>query len=98
MRSFCSPCVLCDLQLAAFCLNLRQFCFHAAGISTRLSSASKYNTMTDHVDYSDFAPRFGRAGTGNLNEWGDNDNFDVDVLAEFLLGDEKTSNVTFDFK
>lgn len=54
--------------------------------------------MTDHVDYSDFAPRFGRAGTGNLNEWGDNDNFDVDVLAEFLLGDEIPTGVTFDFK
>jgi hypothetical protein len=54
--------------------------------------------MTDHVDYSSFAPRFGRSGTGNLNEWGDTDNFDVDVLAAFLLGEEKPSGVTFDFK
>ena len=42
-------------------------------------------------------PRFGRASAQNEG-WGDVDNFDVDMLAEYLLDDGNLgSGVTFDF-
>ena len=43
-------------------------------------------------------PRFGKAGTGGTDGWGD-DGFDVDMLTEFLLNDGtlNSSGVTFDF-
>lgn len=44
-------------------------------------------------------PRFGRAGNGPGESWGDVDNFDVDILTEYLLEDGGfSSNVQFDFK
>ena len=44
-------------------------------------------------------PRFGKAGTGGNDGWGDGDGFDVDMLTEFLLNDGtlNSSGVTFDF-
>ena len=46
--------------------------------------------------------RFGRASgnaQGDGAAWGDVDNFDVDMLAEYLLDDGNLgSGVTFDFK
>ena len=45
--------------------------------------------------------RFGRANNGPTTgeQWGDTDNFDVDLLAEYLLDDGKFgAGVTFDFK
>jgi len=51
------------------------------------------------MNFDALAPRFARAGNSQLNEWGDNDNFDVEVLAEFLLNDAKLvgGGITFDF-
>ena len=46
-------------------------------------------------------PRFGRANNGPTTgeTWGDTDNFDVDMLAEYLLDDGNLGQgVTFDFK
>lgn len=42
-------------------------------------------------------PRFGRSGNTQLADgWGDVDNFDVDLLAEYLL-DDGTTAITWDF-
>lgn len=44
-------------------------------------------------------PRFAKAGT-SADQWGEVDNFDVEMLAEYLL-DDGTLNahgITFDFK
>lgn len=49
-------------------------------------------------------PRFataGGAGTSKASDWGDVDNLDVEMLAEYLLGDDGgglTGGITFDFK
>ena len=49
--------------------------------------------------YENSFPRFGRAGNGAGESWGDVDNFDVDILTEYLLEDGGlASNVQFDFK
>ena len=44
-------------------------------------------------------PLFGRAGTSAVaqSDWADGDNFDVEMLAEYLLDDAAMPNVTFDF-
>jgi hypothetical protein len=46
------------------------------------------------------APFFARASKSSLEGWSEVDNFDVDLLAEYLLDDGSlTANgVTFDFK
>ena len=45
-------------------------------------------------------PLFGKAGTSatGQSDWGDGDNFDVEMLAEYLLDDSAVTSVTFDFK
>ena len=49
-------------------------------------------------------PRFtnaGGAGANKASDWGEVDNLDVDMLAEFLLGDDSnmfSGGITFDFK
>ena len=45
-------------------------------------------------------PMFGRANQGpNQADWGDVDNFDVELLAEYLLEDSAgMPGMTFDFK
>jgi hypothetical protein len=45
-------------------------------------------------------PMFGRSSQGaNPSDWGDVDNFDVELLAEYLLEDSGgVPGVTFDFK
>ena len=45
-------------------------------------------------------PMFGRATQGpNQSDWGEVDNFDVELLAEYLLEDSSgVPGVTFDFK
>lgn len=52
--------------------------------------------MVDNVQM----PLFGRAGTVSTTaDWNEVDNFDVDVLAEYLLDDVglTSGDVTFDF-
>jgi hypothetical protein len=58
-----------------------------------------FNHISSQLDLQEC--RFGRASTNNTKAgegWGDTD-FDVDMLAEYLLDDEdEGQGVTFDFK
>ena len=57
-------------------------------------------TMAHNVEMPHFATA-GGDGIGKMSDWGDVDHFDVEMLAEYLLGDDGNvsgAGMTFDFK
>lgn len=69
---------------------------------TIMSSQQQQQSLLQPTTMPEFSmPMFGRANASvpNQSDWGEVDNFDVELLAEYLLEDSSgVPGVTFDFK